>query len=992
MQRLLRWLGAVDSSGSGEDATNDNEDDNDEAAAAELAASEYLRDRVYVLQVVLLVGYATMCALCVLLLGYMRYNRSAAFKGDSSAARKVILPAFEPLLWLLGATTGAYSIFVVVALRVGLYETEISRVAIEGFYAGRQFVLVLVLVFMMQQSVSRPALLRAVAIAVFLSTYTVPIVWYVASRGDFEQTYEVMTASRALLLLLYTFVLVRPPSRASKRVLREYCLFAYAYFALLFAYNEMFHQNRAELGFRLTYANVSFGALCPLVIWRVLRTDTEHWRGLGQRACRLQTLYRHQQLQQLQQQQEDKQRQRPYGKNRRRKQPWLDENISSERIHDLIEMHRRYLIDFAYLELRQRIGVGASAVVFRGLLRSKTPVAVKVYTPIKYDEATVAAFSHEAALCGALNRHPNIVRFYGLCVSPPTICLVSELCLGSLEDVSRAMDAAWRQKRKQTQGDLDKVGKTKDDRQRLLLALCQMLDAARAVAYLHSFSPPFLHRDVKPANFLVDANGTVKLTDFGEARELPRGRMEATTGAATGPNRPEDTQQQSVQVAVAEQDDNEWITATDSRERSGSFSSPYAGELAFRPTDYEAQHSESPKLTVRGTVDYMAPEVINGRSGLAIYGEAADVYSLAITMWDILYPGREKYPTLRQNHLQIFEFVTEGRRPALPAQDSSDDVDDSLWVPDCLCDLIASGWHADPRLRPSAEAIVQALVAIQEELQAAFAIDLRAQLPLYDASTGGEDHAMETKATMPSTTVTATSTNPSGATSVMSSTFQTTRRALSFTGERIVTRMLECDYAVTAGEAIRLGNALMDAGLLHHTKHTSSFENSTRASYYIDDAKLCCLYQPSDQVESIAMLAPPYTQSSVFAASEDEEWTTSQAYSIESSTSSSSSLVWNSGNGRSHPSEAVSSQCACRKHGQRLDVAKSSKRRRKFHWHRRLGNNSTSGATKEAAGDCKLTAKLLQKEEGAFDDEAASTDFDAYADVAVSVSGEEASH
>ncbi|CAI5726301.1 unnamed protein product [Peronospora destructor] len=48
-------------------------------------------------------------------------------------------------------------------------------------------------------------------------------------------------------------------------------------------------------------------------------------------------------------------------------------------------------------------------------------------------------------------------------------------------------------------------------------------------------------------------------------------------------------------------------------------------------------------MTVTDTVNYMAPETISCRTGLGSYGASADVYSLAITFWDILHPGREKY-------------------------------------------------------------------------------------------------------------------------------------------------------------------------------------------------------------------------------------------------------------------------------------------------------------------------------------------------------------
>eukprot|EP00041_Stephanoeca_diplocostata_P036751 m.1352976 g.1352976 ORF g.1352976 m.1352976 type:complete len:1256 (-) comp24929_c0_seq2:177-3944(-) len=42
-------------------------------------------------------------------------------------------------------------------------------------------------------------------------------------------------------------------------------------------------------------------------------------------------------------------------------------------------------------------------------------------------------------------------------------------------------------------------------------------ECSSAVSFLHSLDPPIIHRDIKVENFLLDANGTVKLCDFGSA-------------------------------------------------------------------------------------------------------------------------------------------------------------------------------------------------------------------------------------------------------------------------------------------------------------------------------------------------------------------------------------------------------------------------------------------------------------------------------------------
>ena len=94
-----------------------------------------------------------------------------------------------------------------------------------------------------------------------------------------------------------------------------------------------------------------------------------------------------------------------------------------------------------------------------------------MYTSFQVTEDDVYRFSKETALNVQLS-HPNIVKFYGLCVVPPTISLVFEYCEHGALDEVLGMQCTW-----------DMATKLK-----------AWLDAAKSVAYLHSFSPPLLHR------------------------------------------------------------------------------------------------------------------------------------------------------------------------------------------------------------------------------------------------------------------------------------------------------------------------------------------------------------------------------------------------------------------------------------------------------------------------------------------------------------------
>jgi serine/threonine protein kinase len=816
--------------------------------------------RVRLSQIIVLIGYSVLCSFCLLLLAYLRVNRHVAFKGDAQAARKVILPAFEPLLWILAAVTGLFVIFFCIAINVQMYTTSFPSLDSEVFYAGRQFVFVLALVFLCQKSVSVPALRRAVAKSVLLASYTVPVVWIMTHFAPQQTTmfYFVRLSIRPLLLLFVGYVcFVNPPAgRASPLVLRVHGVYILVYHVLV-VINTLLQYYEPDSSFfsATSYITLVWGSLSPFFIWSLLRADTEYWRGMGQRACALQ------------------QAGRPSG------HVQLDESISSNRIHLLIEMHKDFVIDFAHLELRRKIGAGSSASVFSGRLQQRRPVAVKVYTPYRFTEEVVAEFSYEAALCASL-RHPNIVKFYGMCVCPPTICLVSELCQGSLEDI--LLDQAkTRCRRRATRTLLDLEGEFAEvealDRQQMLLNVAYMLDCARAVAYVHSFTPPFLHRDIKPANFLVDKDCNVKLTDFGDSRRLPR---ELTAGAVNNNTLKPDDPQTSVET----------LSSNDS------------------PNPIPAPRQV--KMTVTGTVSYMPPEMIGCRTGLATYAEAADVYSLAVTFWDILYPDQEKYAAT--NPMLIFEGVLNGCRPPL---EDVDPAEPNQSLPSKLREIIIRAWHADPSQRPTMPQIVRTLECIQEELLAVLAQDLCDDFER--SGTGCHVVPMER----------------------------------CFTGEFLIERMEDLAVTESHGEGVRLGRALMDAGFLHHIYHERGFEDSN-AVYYFDDGNIN-FCQPLAMLEEATgtesddetfiqptqqEAAPPSTKSKISGRSRLLSHLTSTFSTSGQNSSSTSSGA------------AEANACACRLRGQRQAVPTNLAQNRHRTWRRRTPRNPTRSQQLESTG------------------------------------------
>ncbi|KAG3242100.1 hypothetical protein PI124_g13047 [Phytophthora idaei] len=236
-------------------------------------------------------GFTTIWLLCVGLIWHIRMNRAGAFKEDAEAARKVILPAYEPVLFVMAIINGAYIIFLVVTLATGYFDVFISPVLLESFSSGNQFMFVTVLMLMFEKSLSFTAIKRAVGLSLVLSYYTTLYVWLVTKFGGPNHQKEFtlgLQSVRGLLMVPFAYAFIKPPNRATKRIIRELCFAAFVFYVLMvlvviFATNP----NTARNCHYVLYAILLWVAFCPLVVWRVLKADTEYWRGVGQLACAL---------------------------------------------------------------------------------------------------------------------------------------------------------------------------------------------------------------------------------------------------------------------------------------------------------------------------------------------------------------------------------------------------------------------------------------------------------------------------------------------------------------------------------------------------------------------------------------------------------------------------------------------------------------------------------------------------------------------------------
>ena len=280
-------------------------------------------------------------------------------------------------------------------------------------------------------------------------------------------------------------------------------------------------------------------------------------------------------------------------------------------------------------------------------------VALKLLRPGDPDDREGSARLVREARAMAKISHPNVAQVYDAGITGSSVYVAMELIEGpSLERWTAEMPRPWTE-------------------------LVRMyLQAGRGLAAAHAAG--LVHRDFKPDNVMVGADGRPRVLDFGLARPAP---VDAEDELLADDDE---------LLVAAHEFDSLSGEGEDRLEPRGH--EPSAGS---KSGEFDLQFDVTRTGLVSGTPAYMAPEQHRGEPG----GAAADQFAFCVTLWEALYRRR---PFAGRNYFELSEAILTGTRTEIPR---------GSHVPGWLQRLLERGMAVDPRARhPSVQSLLASIV------------------------------------------------------------------------------------------------------------------------------------------------------------------------------------------------------------------------------------------------------------------------------------------
>lgn len=256
--------------------------------------------------------------------------------------------------------------------------------------------------------------------------------------------------------------------------------------------------------------------------------------------------------------------------------------------------------EFGPYDITRELGRGAMGVVSLALQRSlQRECALKTIALKFHDPRAAERFIQEGQAIARLGKHPNIVQVFDAGIVENTPYIAMEYVEGET---------------------LDSIVKRSGN-----LPETAVVEYGRTIALAldHAHRRGVIHRDVKPANIIVDQTGEPQLLDFGIAKTLDASVV--ASSATSAPGVPSHA-----------------TSATDSMEGS-------AIEQTLIVT--ENNSAPRPEEGIQGTPAFMAPEQADPRRGPV--DARSDVYALGATLY-VLATGHRPFDANSLTELLLY--------------------------------------------------------------------------------------------------------------------------------------------------------------------------------------------------------------------------------------------------------------------------------------------------------------------------------------------------